>query len=280
MRNKILVITKLLISAMFIIVACGPSTEEIATQTAAAWTATPTITNTPVPSPTPLPPTSTPTPEPSPTPQPITDAPTIEEILERTNLAMAAAQSYHFEMSVGVETSASGLAISIPMTFSGDYLSPDKMQATLNVELFGIVTETKFVTIGDLEYSTDIETGEWVLDAEMFLPIDPNDFVGANEIILNTPELVGIEVVDGIQTYHLVGVIPADILGEDFSGQENDVAVEYWIGVDDFLVRRLKLSLILFSEMVEGTGETELAINVDLTISEYGKEVVIEAPID
>ncbi|MEK6256091.1 MAG: LppX_LprAFG lipoprotein [Chloroflexota bacterium] len=172
------------------------------------------------------------------------------------------------------------MALNIPVTFSGDFLAPDSMQGALSMELFGTVTETKFVTIGDLAYSTDIETGEWVLGAESTLPFDINDFVGSNQIGLITPELVGIEVVDDVWTYHLVGTIPADSLGEDFAGGEDEVTMDYWIGADDFLVRRLTMVLSLISEWIEGSGETEMKISVEIVINDYGKEVVIVSPVD
>ena len=272
---------KILLLLLFtLLAACGPSEEEIATQTAAAWTPTPTKTNTPPPTPTPLPPTETPTPEPSLTPQPVGDAPPIEEILELTNTSMAAAESYHFELVASLETLMSGIPLNIPLTFSGDFLAPDNMQGTLSIYLFGTVTETQFVTIGDLAYSTDVETGEWVQDAESLLPFDPNDFVGSFQIELTDPQLIGIEDVDGIQAYHLVGVIPSDNLGEDFAGADSEVQGEYWIGVDNHLIYRLTMVLSLISELIEGSGESELKINVELTLSDYGKEVVIESPVD
>ncbi|MDH3943150.1 MAG: hypothetical protein OEV06_03550, partial [Anaerolineae bacterium] len=49
---------------IFLVSGCGPSAQEIATQTAEAWTPTPTNTPIPTDTPTPLPPTETPTPDP------------------------------------------------------------------------------------------------------------------------------------------------------------------------------------------------------------------------
>lgn len=77
---------KTLVPALLIgilLAACGPSSEEIATMTASAWTATPTKPFTPIPTAT-LPPTetSTPTSTPTNTPPPSTPTPTATETLE------------------------------------------------------------------------------------------------------------------------------------------------------------------------------------------------------
>lgn len=69
----------LLMLLSLVVTGCGPSADQIATMTAAAWTPTPsptvtyTPTSTPTPSPSPQPPTATATP--SPTPQPPTATP-------------------------------------------------------------------------------------------------------------------------------------------------------------------------------------------------------------
>lgn len=55
MASRVFRVPTLLLVIAFVIVGCGPSAEQMATQTASAWTATPSPTSTPTPTPTPTP---------------------------------------------------------------------------------------------------------------------------------------------------------------------------------------------------------------------------------
>lgn len=270
-----------------ILAACGPSAEQLAAQTAAAWTPTPT--RTPFPIYTPIP-TNTPIPPPTPTlilpttfptlpPIPVGDSP--ETILQNTQLAMAAAQSYHFELEMLFDIAAPGMSMAFPAIFSGDFQAPDRMQASLSMNILGSVIETQVVVIGDASYSTDPETGEWLPKSSSLFPVEPLDFVGSYDTELLNAELVGIEEIDGVQAYHLTGTVDAKELGEDFSAVQADVQMEYWIGVDDFLVRRITMVVFMVAEVEAGYGEdAEMLINVDMMLSDFGKEVIIEPPVE
>lgn len=265
---------------IFLVSGCGPSAQEIATQTAEAWTPTPTNTPIPTDTPTPLPPTETPTPDPADL------APSPTDILESMNSAMQDVSSFHFEMIIEMGMAMEGLTLEIPLSLIGDYQAPDRMHAVLTMNFLGSTMETEMITIGDTSYVTDPETGEWIqetADGTGIAPIDPGELIGPGEYELEDPVLVGIEEVDGVLAFHLSGTITSEefegLLGEDGGG--GSIVIDYWIGLDDFLLRKIAFTAEFYGSLMEEMeGSQDITMSVEIVISDFNKEVNIEAPID
>lgn len=274
MKKRILSTLALLsvLISVLLISGCGPSEEEIATQTAAAWTPTPTKT------PTPVPPTATPTLVPSPTP------PSPEAMLEAANAAMAKVETYHFEMVIEMSVGMEGLTVDVPISFSGDYQAPDRMQALMSIEFLGISIETELITIGGISYATDPMTGDWekqTEDTESVTPFQPDSFIGADSFELENPELVGLEELDGVAVYHISGSVPPEGFEEIFgdSGGETTFVIDYWIGMEDNLVRKIMLNVTFSANFLGTPGELqEVSLAAEINFTDFGKEVYIEAP--
>lgn len=277
-RARIPVLVVALAAILFLFSGCGPSAEEIATQTAEAWTPTPTATLVPTNTPTPLPPTATPT-------TPTMAIPSSDAILDSLQAAMQDVSSYHFEMTMKVAVSMEGLSMDMPFTMVGDYQAPDRAQFMMSMEFLGTSMTMEMIQIGDTTYTTDPETGEWTTDTTTtdFAPIDPSEVIDTSAYDLENPEVVGIEEVDGVLTYHLSGTISAVDIEELFDAtlSESLLTVDYWVGVDDYLLRKLTFSIeFTGSLMEEMEGTQEISMDVEMVISDYNAEVSIEPPID
>lgn len=264
-RNATLKIAFLSIMSILLLVACGPSQAELdatatkeeadkfATQTAKAPTATPK-------------PTITPTPKPEPM-----------DVLEASIAALEEAGSYHFDMEAQMNIKEEGFSLDIPLTYVGDFQSPDRMIATMIVSLMGITVESEMIGIGEMMYIMDPITGEWQVMTEGDAPLDPTIFMEIPPSGLADLSIVGEETIGGDRVYHLIGSFKEEELGE-IGGE---LQVEYWIGIEDSLLRKMYLE----GEMeVSGEGFlTEditggISLAVTMNLSDFGKTVVIEIP--
>ncbi len=239
--------------------ACGPTPTPVPTATPMP-TLTPTATLTPTPTPTP---THTPTPTP-PSPQALLEA------------AMAAQEeeSYHFEMEMEMAVTEGEIAMEIPITFSGDFQPPDRVQAMVSMTMFGFTIDMETITIGETAYAVNPLTGEWEVSTEPASPFAPEDFTAVAPEEIEDLVLVGEETLDGTRVYHLRGVVGSEVLGEALAGTEGEIRVEHWIGVEDGWLRQSVIEGEL--SMPDEAGTIELSVTI--TYSDYGQEVTIEPP--
>lgn len=233
--------------------------------------------------PTPIPePTDTPTPEPSPTPE----LKSAEEILDASNMAMDEVESFHFVMDMQLTMGGEGLSMEIPMSFEGDVQSPDKVAGTLSLSFLGISMDSEIITIGDTTYMTDPETGEWqVSTGDELFGLDqfagginsPESFIDPQEEAFSELEVVGEETLNGIPVIHLTGSMMMDEIGGD-----GVFDVDIWFGAEDNYLYQMVIEGTTTMEEIEdspfGAGGGELEMVITITLSDYGKEVLIEAP--
>lgn len=259
-------------------------------------TATPTPTPTPTPTATPtLTPTATATPSPTPTLTP-TPAPKAspaeaatptpspgEIILENAIQAMAAVEYYHFDVEAKLAITSEGVTFDVPIDLVGDFQAPDRTRGTIVVSFF-FQLESQFINIGDTSYTTDPDTGQWMVGQGQALNIvDPASLVSP-DFLADSGRLVGLALV-GTDT--LAGTPPVYQLSGRLSDVEGAGALEvsYWIGVDDSLVHRVRLSGQF--ELDQGLGDAfplgditagDAAFDAILTLSDFDKPVDIQPP--
>ena len=124
-------------------------------------------------------------------------------------------------------------------------------------------------------------TGKWELVPTESFPIVSLDLLAEDTITgIAGLSVQGVEELDGADVYRIAGTLPAGavatttLLGTLVDGGEGDLSVVYWIGVDDSLIRRFT-----------GEGEVEfdagikVGVSVTADFSDFGKDVVIEAPV-
>ena len=195
---------------------------------------------------------------------------------------MESVRSFHLDMDMRIDLGAGGASIQVPITVAADFQAPDRSKGTLSMSLLFFTLETQFVTIGDTNYVTDPQTGEWGLSADNVTPLlDPDAFIGRGAIAeVRGLEMLGAETLEGVDVYHLAGTLTPDVIGEAVASGE--LMVSYWIGVEDSLVRLIEASGDIG---LEGGGESLFGISADsaslsmtMPFSDYGKPVTIEAP--
>ena len=256
--------------------------------TTATPTVTPSPTATPLPTPTP-PPTATPVPTSTAVPSqsdtsvlPVAPdaASAAQEVLDASLAAMSAAGSFHFQVDANVKPLGTTSTTGIPLTFTGDFLAPDRVRGKLVVSLsfFSLVIET--IAIGDKSYTTNPQTGEWeVGEGPGSLLPNPAELTGGKAAEFLDLALLGQETLDGVPVYHLQGVPPQNIFGGPGAASQAD----FWIGVDGFRILRIsaqgevpldELGPALSDLGLSGTARVALTMN----FSAYGEPVVIEAP--
>ena len=188
--------------------------------------------------------------------------------------------SFHFEMEMNISAKSEGVAMEIPLKFEGDFQAPDRSKGKMELSIFFFTVETQFVQIGDTNYSSDPETGEWQIDTEPLSPFgSPTDFAGPESLTgIEDLVLVGEETRDGVKVLHLTGSVPASDFGEEDA--EGQLQVDIWTGVEDSLLREMSFEgeFETPEDLAAATEAATAELSLTLKLSNYGVPVVIEAP--
>jgi len=252
-------------------------------------TAAPTSTSTVAPTATPVPPT--PTPVPSPTPEPTatpvpapqpaaTPAGTAsddlygpEELLEIAVTSTSALEAFSFEMEVVLTVEAEDAEIELPIKISGDLKTPNMIQAKMSMNLGFLAFETEVVDTGEKMYLKDPTTGEWSVDeSSSSLVANPAEFIDLDTEDLSSVALGRRETIDGVE--HYVIEAAADVEGAE-------VTYMFWVRVPDNLIARIAVEGKIAApggQLTQGLGDIG-SMKLDMTLSDYGKDIEIVAPI-
>ena len=139
-------------------------------------------------------------------------------------------------MDIQVKVDMGGSTIEFPLSVAGDFEAPDRSQAAMSITFLGGLTiESDFVRIGDTTYVKDRESGEWRLGTNEEAPFRPDEFLRVKLSDIRDLTMIGEEALDGTPVYHLRGVASPGT----FTGQEGDVQIEYWIGLEDARIRQV-----------------------------------------
>ncbi len=198
------------------------------------------------------------------------------KVISEAAPAMEALKSFHFVYEVQKPQGAkpaSGLEIS---RIVGDVLSDGKMKAAIDVLQSGLPLTINFISTGDTHYIQDPTSQKWQSLPAALSPVGKLNLSSGAIAILNKItklEYAGTEDVGGASSYHLKGSVPpaevAAIAGA--SNAKEPYAGDIWIGVDDHLVRRIKIV------GAAGSGEDPKTVRV-IDLSGFNKPVSIAAP--
>ena len=227
----------------------------------------PTIESTPTPTPVPAPTatsaptaepaatptptsTSTPTPTPEPTATPAPELQTAQEVLDAASAAMASVETGSVRMEV--ESTLDGpIFFETKIVVHGDFQAPDRSRFTTVATSGGLPLEYDSVVIGMEGYQENPFSGEWEASPDAFIFLGEASHLGKLDLGLETEvveliTLVGVVDLDGVSVYYLSGALPADaaadLVGDpslENKAYDAPVETEIWIGVEDFLVRKL-----------------------------------------
>jgi lipoprotein LprG len=146
----------------------------------------------------------------------------------------------------------------------GDFIVPDKVQATVRIVTTGIVTDVSFIGIGDRQWQTNPFTGNWesLPDGSGFNPatlFDPE--IGLQAILLTDfdelalLENAEIETLPGQPLYHLAGRLSGERIFEITYGLigPETMEAELWITPETNELQR-----IILTERIEDPESTRV----------------------
>ncbi len=172
-------------------------------------------------------------------------APAPDELISESVEQTGAVKTFHVVVDIQhVPAAESGLGLTF---VDGDVIVPDRMKARVSGTFLGVPLSSELVVVGDQYFLKIPFAGNWRTIDVGTVPsafFDPDKGVlavieGATDV-----ENDGSEEVDGVDSYKLKGTIRASALEPLLPDAEGDaeVPIELWIGKDDKLLRRVRLS--------------------------------------
>ncbi len=233
-------------------------------------------------------PEATPTAIPTPASEPSPGTLSARDVLDSMTAAMSALDSGYIEIEVTTKLSAGdGSQQTVTMEIVGDFQAPDRSRVNMSIDTDDDSAEFEIITIEDKTYLKLPDFDRWAISTGSITPYGDlfsfgafsTDFDAGVVASFNSPIR---EVFVGESVHYVRGPVSgyalADLLGmvEDTDGEDvaefGEGVVEFRIGVDDFLVRKMVIEAELPDE--EGT----LSMQVNMTLSDFGKPVDIQVP--
>ena len=223
-----------------------------------------------------------------PRPASTSELPVAMAVLDMTAAAMDAVESVHMEIAIqygGTEAE----------TYVVVDLEPPERSHSIRTDKSGAFSiETELIVIGRHSYVKNSWTREWQTMAKSAAPSEDESAFGAfgADFALEMAErfsLVGREYLDGEIVYHVKGAISGKARADPFDdphaengGSEVEFwsgEAEYWIGVEDFLVRKVVLQTeVPVDKSIADSGADTQKMTYVAILSDYGKPVDIRAP--
>ncbi|MBM3944280.1 MAG: DUF3105 domain-containing protein [SAR202 cluster bacterium] len=206
------------------------------------------------------------------------DAALLERVV--TSLSEQDEIAFHFDLTATIHASLSGIPIGIPVHLAGDFQPPDRSQANLSVSLGFIAFESQTIVVGTTVYTLDPTTQRWqVSQSPSTLLSGPVQVITPVLTTTDTLKLIGEEDSDTGRVLHL----RAENIGGLFGEAEQDATIDLWLGAGDLRLQRISvtgaLQLADLGQQFASVGSSGPAnVEVDILISDYGKQVAIEAP--
>lgn len=158
----------------------------------------------------------------------------------------------------------------------GDAARPDRLRLKMKVAFGQAIAEMQLLSVGDQEWLTNPLTGHWEkLPGRLFFiaVLEPDRGLPRLMSRVVDPVSQGTEQVGDSLTYRVKGRLsPSDItpmVGGTPAGEP--VQAEAWVGVNDYLLRRVKLQGAITTLDEPGT-------TLDLQLSGFNSQSSIEPP--
>src|SRR5436190_21069219 len=140
---------------------------------------------------------------------------TPREVLDRAADELDKANTAHFtlEQQNGSVQLAAGVQV---VNAEGDVVRPDKLQMKFTLRLAGFSAEAQLIAVGDDLFLTNPLSGQWQkAPASTGAPRVLDKDRGISSLLrqVTNPQSVGTETIDGVQTQHIKGSVPAAAFG-------------------------------------------------------------------
>jgi len=170
---------------------------------------------------------------------------TAEDVLARATDAVGGITSFHFKLTH--ENGSTPLPLSLELeSAEGDVIVPGRLRADVDAEAAGINVSVKVIGIDEETWITNPFTRSWQKLAGTNIRdfADPAALVSGLLPSIKDPQLSAGGRVDGTQTNLVTGTIDSGALQDALGIAEpgRTVSVEAWIGIDDKLPRRVRLT--------------------------------------
>lgn len=203
----------------------------------------------------------------------------VDEILQHASEQLAETNTMRFRMDVEGNTLIDAAGTLRLLNAEGAMARPNKVDVQFQVRVLGAQTlSIRMITIGEHSWTTDIITGRWVTAPKEFgynpaILYDNQNGLGPVMGKIDKPELVGVEDVNGRQTYHVHGTATEDVMDPLTSGtMEGDtIGLDLWIDGETW-------------DLVQVVVEEQPAPGIDnpatwtMKLSDHNKQIDIEAP--
>lgn len=178
-----------------------------------------------------------------------------------------------------------------PISYSGDFQSPDLTSGRLGISLGFLLLETNIITIGEHAYITNPQSGAW---EKLYLEYaglpNPNQMIRppADPSLYKDIRIIGEQTIDGTTTQQISATLNTVILGSAY----DNLYIQMWIGKEDSLVRRITLTgetsideqdTAGLSDTIAPLGAADIGGKAELTMtitySNFNHPLNIEPPI-
>ena len=199
------------------------------------------------------------------------------EILDKARKAMKALSGYHVEYDYHIvrkESTDEGGDIIVDGAIVADFQGPDRIRLTgaftSSLSNRSVVNEIDELWVGNVQYLRSPVSGRWrtitypdkyAQTVNKIIDISPNSFCKL--------ELAEPEAVDGQESYKLIGTAPPGVYLE-FYDSPPEVRVEYYIGKDDYLIRKFVFDADSYDDVKSHT--------VTYRFSAFDSPVTIDIP--
>jgi lipoprotein LprG len=170
---------------------------------------------------------------------------TADAVLQQASLAAGEVTSFHFVLSH--ENGSTPLPLNLELEAAeGDVIVPASLAAEVDAEAVGINVTVRIIGIDGRTWITNPFTRDWqeLPNTNIRDFADPAALVSGLLPSITEAELREGERIDGVETHLITGSITTEALREALGLAEpgRTVKVEAWVGVDDKLPRRIRLT--------------------------------------
>lgn len=213
------------------------------------------------------------------------EAPTVEipdlspeEIVARASPRLDEVDSLHFKLEH--EGGGTPILVDIGLDMievSGDIVPPDRAKMEIDARWGNQRLDVQLVTVSGTTLITNPVNGKWEVLPEDWTAVElfkPDVGIKAVMESVTNPVKLEEQRVGGALCFRLEGDIPSEALDAIAAGHAAEgeiVHVEFWVGVEDFLLRK-----VVFDGII--TEYEEPGITRTLTVSRFDEPVTIELP--
>jgi hypothetical protein len=198
-----------------------------------------------------------------------------QDLLSRSATKFGTVKTFHFKLEHEKGSIPIVLGLRL-VTAEGDTIVPNRLSADVQAKIGQTAVRVKVIGIDDKTWITNPFTRDYQRlpgDSPISSVVDPAGLATSVARSLQDARVEGMEVVDGIDCYHISGTLASDALIDSltFATAGRTVKVDAWIGKDDSLLHKARIKGPLVQD-------EDAAVVRQITLSRFDAVVSIEPP--